>query len=777
MKTLLMTVGVLVTALAVGVGTATAADSPPWGADQLSSQSAGTEQGAPSLGSAGQLASNASLPSGFSTSAAPIGGGSSSATQTADNSATGDASNSSSTDQTANASQTGGSSSCVSGCGGAGQAQEVDQSALTKQDASATATAPQDAVNANVPVSIAGGNVAGGSSSATQTADNSAKGDASNTSTTGQTAIPTQTGGSSSCLSGCGGAGQSQVVDQSALTKQNADADATAKQDAVNANVPVSIAGGNVSGGSSSATQTADNSANASATNTSNTNQDATAKQTGGSSSCLSGCGGGGQSQLVDQSALTKQNADADSTAKQNAVNANVPVSIAGHDVVGGSSSATQTASNNADAMATNSSGTNQTANATQTGGSASCISGCGGNGQEQNVIQASKTKQDADADATAKQNAVNANVPVGIAGYDVVGGSSSATQTATNGATSDASNTSGTTQKASPTQTGGSSSCFSGCGGNGQEQNVFQVALTKQDADASSLAKQDAVNANVPVGIAGKNVYGGSSSATQTADNNADASATNSSETNQTANPTQQAGSSWCFSGCGGNGQEQNVGQIALTKQDADADARAKQDAVNANAPVGIAGDNVYGGSSSATQTANNNADANASNNNTTDQTANPTQKAGSLHCWSGCGGNGQEQNVFQIALTKQDADADAFAKQDAVNANTPVAISGGNVFGGSSSSTQTAKNDATANAPNTSATHQIANLTQKSDDGWCWSGCGGQGQEQNLIEFSKTKQNGDSHAWSPQKLVNADVPLSEFFGRKEKKGDVKTL
>jgi hypothetical protein len=34
-------------------------------------------------------------------------------------------------------------------------------------------------------------------------------------------------------------------------------------------------------------------------------------------------------------------------------------------------------------------------------------------------VIQIGETKQDADADAKAKQNAVNANVPVGIAGYE----------------------------------------------------------------------------------------------------------------------------------------------------------------------------------------------------------------------------------------------------------------------------------------------------------------------------------------------------------------------
>jgi hypothetical protein len=82
---------------------------------------------------------------------------------------------------------------------------------------------------------------------------------------------------------------------------------------------------------------------------------------------------------------------------------------------------------------ANNKGSTDQDATATQTGGSSSRTSGCGGNGQEQNVIQDSQTKQSADADATAKQNVVNANVPVSIAGGDVNGGISSANQTATN--------------------------------------------------------------------------------------------------------------------------------------------------------------------------------------------------------------------------------------------------------------------------------------------------------------------------------------------------------
>jgi len=142
MKRHLIALGVAVIALAVGVGTATAANDPPPGADQLLGQLAGATQGAPAAGTAGQTASNASLPVGISgLSGVAVGSGSGSATQTAGNSADGNATNTSSTDQTANATQTGGSSSCTSGCGGAGQAQAIDQSALTKQDADAEAAA------------------------------------------------------------------------------------------------------------------------------------------------------------------------------------------------------------------------------------------------------------------------------------------------------------------------------------------------------------------------------------------------------------------------------------------------------------------------------------------------------------------------------------------------------------------------------------------------------------------------------------------------------------
>jgi hypothetical protein len=255
--------------------------------------------------------------------------------------------------------------------------------------------------------------------------------------------------------------------------------------------------------------------------------------------------------------------------------------------VLGGSSSATQTAYNNANADATNKSKTDQTANAIQSGGSSECWSGCGGNGQEQNVIQFGLTKQHADADAKAKQDALNANTPVGIAGGDVGGDSSSATQTASNNANADASNHSKTSQEADPQQIAGSTKCWSGCGGNGQEQNVLQFGLTKQDADSNAFAKQHALNSNTPLSISGgAPSKGDPSSATQTANNNANADSSNKSKTEQFADPIQQLLDSWCGSGCGGKSQEQNVAQVGLTKQHGNSDSKAKQKALNSDVP-----------------------------------------------------------------------------------------------------------------------------------------------------------------------------------------------
>ena len=103
--------------------------------------------------------------------------------------------------------------------------------------------------------------------------------------------------------------GQFQAVGQKAVTGQNAKANADAKQNAVNATVPVTIAGGNVSGGSSSANQKAVNVGAAAAANAAYTGQQATATQVGGKSSCKAGCGCAVQFQAVGQKAATLQNA------------------------------------------------------------------------------------------------------------------------------------------------------------------------------------------------------------------------------------------------------------------------------------------------------------------------------------------------------------------------------------------------------------------------------------------------------------------------------------
>ena len=72
------------------------------------------------------------------------------------------------------------------GSGGAGGFQAGLQSATTQQAAVGIAKSDQTAVNANVPVSIAGGDVKSGPSTADQTATSTATTDVSNSSKTDQ---------------------------------------------------------------------------------------------------------------------------------------------------------------------------------------------------------------------------------------------------------------------------------------------------------------------------------------------------------------------------------------------------------------------------------------------------------------------------------------------------------------------------------------------------------------------------------------------------------------
>src|SRR5207247_1240640 len=144
-----------------------------------------------------------------------------------------------------------------------------------------------------------------------------------------------------------------------------------------------------------------------------------------------------------------------------------------------------------------------------------------------------------------------------------------------------------GTSKSNSQHQSDPMSSCVIGCGGNGQAQLNWQQAETLQLAESRAAANQNAVNANVPVNIAGGDVYGGTNSANQNASNGAESSSGNNSETSQSNSQTQEDPSSSCLIGCGGNGQAQLSWQKSTTVQEAQSQAEANQNAVNANVPV----------------------------------------------------------------------------------------------------------------------------------------------------------------------------------------------
>jgi hypothetical protein len=438
----------------------------------------------------------------------------------------------------------------------------------------------------------------------------------------------------SPALADSGGAGGFQAGAQSATTAQGALGVAASHQNAVNANVPVSIAGGNVSAGPSSADQNGTSSADTDVSNKAKTDQDQQLDQNIGGGSCAAGCGGAGGFQAGAQQADTEQAAVGVAKSDQNAVNANVPVSIAGGNVSSGPSSATQTASSSADADVSNKAKTDQDQHLNQDIGGSGCHAGCGGSGGFQAGIQDARTQQLGVGVAKSDQNAVNANVPVSIAGGNVRSGPSSATQTASSTANTDVSNKAKTDQDQHLSQNIGGSSCHAGCGGPGGFQVGVQKAETDQWALGIAKSDQNAVNGNAPVSIAGGNISSGPSSADQTATSTASTDVSNKAKTDQDQSLHQNVGGkdrgcgcgprgirTECTAGCGGAGGFQLGIQKAETDQWALGVAKSDQNAVNTNAPVSIAGGNIYDGESAATQTATSNADTDVSNRAKTDQ------------------------------------------------------------------------------------------------------------------------------------------------------------
>jgi hypothetical protein len=730
------------------------------------------------------------------------------------------------------------------GSGGSGGFQAGVQNASTNQGAVGIASSNQNAVNANVPVSIAGGNVSAGPSTATQNATSSATADVSNKAKTDQDQNLTQNVGPSGCYAGCGGSGGFQAGVQNAQTNQLAAGAALSNQNAVNANVPVSIAGGNVSSGPSTATQNATSTATTDVSNRAKTDQDQHMRQNIDSgcgcdskgsdhgSGSSAGSGGDGGFQAGIQKAETKQVALGAAVSKQNAVNANVPVSIAGGNVNSGPSTATQNATSTATTDVSNKAKTDQDQSLKQNIGSGcgcdskgsydpkssgsssdrssgGCVAGCGGAGGFQLGVQKAETNQFAAGLSKSDQNAVNANVPVSIAGGNVSSGPSTATQNATSTATTDVSNKAKTDQDQHLTQNIGGGSCVAGCGGAGGFQLGVQKADTNQWAAGAAFSNQNAVNSNTPVSIAGGNVSSGPSTATQNATSSATTDVSNKAKTDQDQSLKQNIGSdcgcdskdskgsydpkgssdhnSGCVAGCGGAGGFQLGVQNAETNQWAAGISKSDQNAVNANSPASTAGGNISSGPSTATQNATSTATTDVSNKAKTDQDQHLSQNIGGGSCKFGCGGPGGFQAGIQNAETNQWALGIAASKQNAVNGNSPASTAGGNISSGPSTATQNATSDATADVSNKAKTDQDQSLKQNigSDCGCdskghdpkgygsssdrnsgCSAGCGGAGGFQVGLQNAETNQWAAGIALSDQNAVNGNSPASTAGG-----------
>jgi hypothetical protein len=112
---------------------------------------------------------------------------------------------------------------------------------VTQAATSGDATADQTAINANVPIALFGDVT--GPNTATQTAENEAESEAENDADVAQTNDQTQSSTSGGLL-GAGGPGQFQLGLQNAVMNQAATSgDATANQEAINANVPIALFG------------------------------------------------------------------------------------------------------------------------------------------------------------------------------------------------------------------------------------------------------------------------------------------------------------------------------------------------------------------------------------------------------------------------------------------------------------------------------------------------------------------------------------------------------
>jgi hypothetical protein len=341
--------------------------------------------------------------------------------------------------------------------------------------------------------------------------------------------------------------------------------------------------------------------------------------------------------QTVAQLAGSSQDAQASATSTQiKPENTNASVRVLSP---GDNGPVSQANSSTAAALAANANTLDQSASQTAGGGNP------GGYGQPvQTAGQVAASKQDADAWADSTQvKPKNTNVSVRVLSP---GDDGDVTQENTSTALGLALNKNDTDQTATQEASGGS-----------PVQAAEQVAKSEQDADASAESTQiEPKNTNVSVRVLSR---GDNGSVSQKNSSKAIGVGANLNDTEQTATQTG-----------GGYGQpKQTAGQVAFSKQDADAWADSKQvKPKNTNVSVRVLSD---GDDGDVSQENTSTALGIAANKNDTDQTV--TQEQGGRY------GDVAVQAAGQIASNDQDAWASADSKQiEPENANLSVGTLG---------------------------------------------------------------------------------------------------
>ena len=251
----------------------------------------------------------------------------------------------------------------------------------------------------------------------------------------------------------------------------------------------------------------------------------------------------------------------------------------------------------------------------------------------------------------------------------------------------------------------------------------MLQNANTDQTAIGIAKSDQTAVNANVPVSIAGGNVYSGPSSATQTATSNATADVSNKAKTDQDQHLSQNIGGGSCLAGCGGAGGFQLGVQNAETNQWAARSRvqqperreleRAQLDCRREHLLRPELGD-ADGDLERHHRRLEHGQDRPEPVAESAPGRKDCCERKGSDDLSVGSGGAGGFQVGVQNAETNQGALGISASNQNAVNGNSPASTAGGNIYSGPSSATQTATSNAYTDVSNKAKTDQDQGLKQ---------------------------------------------------------------